>query len=172
MPRDHDETMAEELDSHEYALLARFRYALRGFMRFSEEAAEAVGLTAQQYQALLVLRAAAPEQRPTINDLAQQLFIKHNSAVGLVDRLTLQSLIARVPSPEDARKVRLRLTAKGERVLARLASVHREELRRIGPQVRELLHQITLATQGMQANAGTRERARSSNASHARIRSD
>ena len=88
---------------------------------------------------------AAADGQVTINDLAQQLLIRHNSAVGLVDRLTAQSLLARAPSSEDGRKVCLRLTAKGNRVLAKLAEVHREELRRIGPQPEALLRDITRA---------------------------
>lgn len=136
------------IGSHEYALLATFRYALREFMHFSESAAAGVGLTAQQYQALLAVRACPEDQRVTINDLARQLLIRHNSAVGLVDRLDQQGLVAREPSPLDGRKVFLRLTAKGDRVLERLASVHREELGRIGPQLRQLLQQITRATEG------------------------
>jgi len=130
------------LDATEYQQLASFRYALRSFLRFSESAAEKVGLTAQQYQALLAVCAAA-DGRVTINDLAQQLLIRHNSAVGLVDRLTAQGLLAREPSAQDGRKVYLRLTAKGDRVLEKLAEVHREELRRIGPQLEALLHEIT-----------------------------
>jgi DNA-binding MarR family transcriptional regulator len=132
-----------QLDSHEYELLAAFRHALRGFMRFSELEAEKGGLTAQNYQALLALRACPAGGRLTINGLAQQLMIRHNSAVGLVDRLTKQRLVAREPAPEDARKVYLRLSAKGDRVLHKLAEVHREELRRIGPQLESLLHSIT-----------------------------
>lgn len=141
----HDRRQQAPLDAHEYALLAAFRYALRGFMHFSESAAKGVGLNAQQYQAMLAVR-GYPEDRPvTINDLAQQLLIRHNTAVGLVDRLDKQGLIARRPSPVDGRQVYLRLTAKGERMLERLASVHREELRRIEPQLRLLLQQITRA---------------------------
>jgi DNA-binding MarR family transcriptional regulator len=135
------------LDAGEYRQLALFRYALRSFLRFSEAAAEKVGLTAQHYQALLAV-CATPGGRVTINDLAQQLLIRHNSAVGLADRLTNQGLVAREPSPEDGRKVYLRLTAKGDRVLERLAEVHREELRRIAPQLRQLLQQITQAQNG------------------------
>ena len=105
--------------------------------------AEKRGLTAQHYQALLSLRACPQGERLTINDLAQQLLIRHNSAVGLVDRLTRRALVAREPAPEDRRKVYLRLTAKGERLLERLAEVHREELRRIGPQLEALLEQIS-----------------------------
>jgi DNA-binding MarR family transcriptional regulator len=129
------------LDAGEYQQLASFRYALRSFLRFSEAAAEKVGLTAQHYQALLAL--CATPGRVTINELAQQLLIRHNSAVGLVDRLNDQGLVAREPAPEDGRKVYLRLTAKGDRILEKLAEVHREELQRIGPQLEALLHQIT-----------------------------
>jgi DNA-binding MarR family transcriptional regulator len=128
------------LDAAEYRQLASFRYALRGFLRFSEAAAEKVGLTAQHYQALLAV--CASSGTVTINDLAQQLLIRHNSAVGLVDRLVGQGLLTREPAPEDRRKVYLRLTAKGDRVLRKLAEVHREELRRIGPQLEALLHSI------------------------------
>jgi DNA-binding MarR family transcriptional regulator len=135
------------LDAAEYQQLASFRYALRSFLRFSEAAAEKVGLTAQHYQALLAVCATA-DGHVTINDLAQQLLIRHNSAVGLVDRLTAQGLLAREPSAEDGRKVHLRLTSKGDRVLEKLAEVHREELRRIGPQLEDLLHDITRAETG------------------------
>lgn len=134
-----------KLDAHEYALLASLRHALRGFMRFSEAEAEKGGLTARNYQALLTVRACPEGERVTINDLALQLMIRHNSAVGLVDRLARQGLVAREPAPEDRRKVYLRLTAKGDRVLGQLAAVHREELRRIGPQLEALLQQIIRA---------------------------
>jgi DNA-binding MarR family transcriptional regulator len=132
------------LDASEYQQLASFRFALRSFLRFSEVAAQKVGLTAQHYQALLAVCASA-DGHVTINDLAKQLLIRHNSAVGLVDRLTSQGLVSREPSPDDGRKVILRLTAKGDRVLEKLAEVHREELRRIGPQLESLLHLITQA---------------------------
>jgi DNA-binding MarR family transcriptional regulator len=146
MPQDNRRRRIS-LDTHEYALLAAFRYALRSFLHFIESAAEGAGLSAQHYQAMLVVRGCPEDRRLTINDLAQQLLIRHNSAVGLVDRLHKQGLVAREPSPIDGRKVYLRLTAKGERVLERLAGVHREELRRIGPQLRQLLQQITRATE-------------------------
>jgi DNA-binding MarR family transcriptional regulator len=128
----------------EYARLAAFRLAVRSFLHFSEEAAATVGLTGQHHQALLVLR-AWPEGRPvTINDLAQQLFIKHNSAVGLVDRLTGEGLVVRMPCSTDRRKVELRLTERGSRVLARLVERHRGELLRIGPELERFFHDLSL----------------------------
>ena len=121
------------LTTRDYAQLAAFRHALRGFTRFTEAAAAEVGLTTQHYQAMLVLRGCPDDQRVTIKDLADQLFIKHNSAVGLVDRLAQERLIVREPSSIDRRKVELRLTGRGRQVLARLVAMHRGELQRIGP---------------------------------------
>ncbi len=122
------------LATGDYGRLASFRYALRKFLRFSEDAAEAVGLTSQHYQAMLVLRACPEDRRVTIADLARHLLIKHNSAVGLVDRLVDLDLAARTTARDDRRKVELSLTTRGRTVLARLAAAHRTELRRVGPQ--------------------------------------
>jgi DNA-binding MarR family transcriptional regulator len=113
------------LKTRDYARLAAFRQAVREFLRFSEEAAEALGLTAQHYQAMLILRACPEGSVVTINDLARQLFIKHHSAVGLVDRLAAEGLVARAASLADRRKVELRLSARGRQVLAKLAAMHR-----------------------------------------------
>ena len=121
------------LSTADYARLAAFRYALRKFLRFSEEAAAESGITGQHYQAMLILRACPEDRRTTIADLAQQLLIKHNSAVELVDRLVQQDLAMREASSADRRKVELRLTVRGRQMLAKLAATHRRELRRIGP---------------------------------------
>jgi len=121
------------LTTRDYARLAAFRHALRRFLRFSEEAAAAVGLTGQHYQAMLVVRGWPEDGRVTINDLAQQLLIRHNSAVELVDRLVEEDLLRREVSTGDRRKVELRLTSRGRDVLAKLAALHRSELQKIGP---------------------------------------
>ena len=122
-----------KLATHHYAQLASFRHTLRGFLRFSEAAAAEEGLTTQHYQAMLILRGWPEGESLTIADLAQRLLIKHNSAVGLVDRLVAEGLVVRERSSVDRRKVHLRLSTRGRQVLARLAAMHRTELRRIGP---------------------------------------
>ena len=127
------------LQTSDYARLAKFRHALREFLHFSEDAAAAAGLTAQHYQAMLILRACPEDRRVTINDLAHELLIKHNSAVGLVDRLVEEGLVVRQPSSADRRKVELRLSARGRQVLSKLAGMHRSELQRIGPVLKRLL---------------------------------
>jgi DNA-binding MarR family transcriptional regulator len=131
------------LATQDYAQLAAFRRALREFLHFSEGAAAAAGLTAQYYQTMLIVRACPEDQSITINDLAQQLFIKHNSAVGLVDRLVQEDLVQRTPSKSDRRKVELRLTIEGRKVLAKLAAMHRRELQRIGPLLRAFFTELS-----------------------------
>ncbi len=122
-----------KLTTSDYAQLAAFRHDLLRFLRFSEAAAAAAGLTGQHYQAMLVLRGWPEDQRVSISDLAQHLLIKHNSAVGLVDRLEQEGLVVREPSSVDRRRVELHLTGRGRQVLAKLAAMHRSELQRVGP---------------------------------------
>jgi DNA-binding MarR family transcriptional regulator len=130
------------LHTADYARLAAFRQGLREFLRFSEEAAERVGLLTQHYQAMLILRACPEGLTVTINDLARQLLIKHNSAVGLVDRLVKEGLVRRTVSATDRRKVELQLSARGRQVLAKLAATHRSELGRIGPELKRLIAEV------------------------------
>ena len=132
-----------KLATRDYAQLAAFRHTLRKFLRFSEMAAADVGLTSQHYQAMLVVRGCPEDLRITINDLAQQLLIKHNSAVELVDRLAEEDLVLREASPVDRRKVQLRLTGRGRQVLAKLAAMHRRELQRIGPVLRRFFGEMS-----------------------------
>ena len=130
------------LTTADYARLAAFRAQVREFLHFSEDAAAKAGLTAQHYQAMLILRACPEGEAVTINDLARQLFIRHNSAVGLVDRLVREGLVAREAAKGDRRKVELRLSSRGRQVLAKLAGMHRRELERIGPLLKQLIADV------------------------------
>ncbi len=131
-----------KLATRDYAELASFRYSLRAFLRFSEAAASNEGLTSQHYQAMLILRGWPDSLPVSINDLAQHLLIKHNSAVGLVDRLANERLVVREASTDDRRKVQLRLSSRGRQLLAKLAAVHRDELRRIGPIMKRFFSEL------------------------------
>ncbi len=132
-----------KLKTEDYAKLAEFRLLLRTFLRFSEVAAAAEGLTSQHYQAMLVLRGWSGHDVPTINDLSRELLIKHNSAVGLVDRLVEGGLARRERSRVDGRKVEIHLTRQGRDVLARLAAVHRRELTQIGPVLSQFFAELS-----------------------------
>ena len=65
--------------------LARFRYELRKFLRFSEQAARNAGLTPQQHQLLLGVAGFTGRGWATISELAEFLQERHNAVVGLVD---------------------------------------------------------------------------------------
>ena len=132
------------LTTRHYAQLAAWRRALRTFLRFSEGAAAEVGLGAQQYQAMLVVRGWAEARPLTIGDLAEQLYIKHNTAVSLVDRLVQRGLMTRTVSSADRRKVELALTTRGRTVLATLAALHRRELQRLGPVFKRFFAELSL----------------------------
>lgn len=134
--------MDEVVTKAEYEMLAAFRYTLRQFLHFSEEAAKAVGLTPQQHQALLAVMGYPQRDRITIGELAERLQIRHHSTVGLVDRLAAQGLLAREPAGSDRRQVYVRLAPAGLELLERLSSAHKEELRRVGPQLNEMLQRL------------------------------
>ena len=127
------------LSTADYQAMATFRHALRRFAAFSEAAALSAGLTPQQHQALLAIRAHAGEEPMTISELADQLLIKNHSAVGLVARLVDRRLVTRGPSPLDRRRILLRLTPEAERVLERVVGANLHELSASEPIFRELL---------------------------------
>jgi DNA-binding MarR family transcriptional regulator len=130
----------------EYERLASFRYALRRFLRFSEEAAIAAGVPPHQHQALLAIKGFSGQDQPiTVGELAERLQIAHHSAVGLVQRLIKEDLVQKQQALQDRRQMQLRLSTHGEEILSKLSSIHREELRRIAPQLQTLLDQFANA---------------------------
>src|ERR1700686_4335094 len=97
------------LTDADYQTLAAFRYELRRFTRFSENAAKSAGLTPQQHQALLAIRSMSGSGT-SIGDLAEFLMLQPHSASELIDRLALLDLVSRVPAKHDRRSVTLNLT--------------------------------------------------------------
>jgi DNA-binding MarR family transcriptional regulator len=129
----------------DYETLASFRYELRKFLRFSEEAAHQHDLTPLQYQALLAIEGFPGRNQVTIGELAEQLQIAAHGAVGLVDRLEAAKFIEREPCEQDRRRVIVRLTKLGQGKLEKLAKVHREELREAGPLLVKILKRVETA---------------------------
>ncbi|HEV2627727.1 MAG TPA: MarR family transcriptional regulator [Pseudolabrys sp.] len=130
---------ARQLADADYERLAEFRYLLRQFMIFSEDAAGQAGLTAQQHQALLAIKGFGRDKPLTTGELAERLGVRHHSAVGLIDRLLSKSLVKRQSGAEDRRQVLLTLTPKAEAMLAKLSAAHRDELKRLAPLLQTLL---------------------------------
>jgi DNA-binding MarR family transcriptional regulator len=130
------------LTDRDYRTLARFRHALRVFLRFSEEAARREGLTPGQHQLLLAVRGFPSDEAPTIGELADHLQLQHHSVVELVDRAVAAKLVRRKTDVHDRRRQRLSLTATGSKTLERLSAVHRAELREFRDQMNDVLQQL------------------------------
>ena len=126
-----DDGPVHPLSKSEFEALAAFRFAIRSYLRFSEQTVRAHGLTPQQYQLLLALKGFPGRDWATVTELAERLQLRHHTVVELVDRAARQDLVARTSDPDDARVVRIVLAAAGERSLALLSALHRDELARM-----------------------------------------
>jgi DNA-binding MarR family transcriptional regulator len=108
--------------------MADFRYELRRFLRYSEDVTRRHGVTPLQYQMLLQVKGYPGTDEATVGGLAERLQAKHHGVVALVSRCEDAGLVVRRSSDEDRRAVVVELTPKGERLLERLAQLHRNEL--------------------------------------------
>ena len=131
-----------DLTSGQYRDLAEFRRQIRRFLYFSEATAKEHGIEAQQHQLLLAVRGLPEGTNPTIREIASRLFLRHHSAVELVNRLEHAGAIVRRPGVQDRREVWIRLTPAGRVMLRRLALAHRTELERSGPELAQSLNSM------------------------------
>jgi DNA-binding MarR family transcriptional regulator len=121
-----------------FRLVADWRAALRDFMSGSKEILKKHEVTSMQYQTLLAIRVSDEPEGLSMNGLAGYLGVRHNSAVGLINRLEAHGLVLRARSQRDRRVAHLRLTEEGENTLEVLAEAHSQELNRIRPEMRRI----------------------------------
>jgi DNA-binding MarR family transcriptional regulator len=116
------------LKKKDFEALSDFRYQMRRFLRFSEEIVRSEGVTPLQYLLMLHIKGYPAREWATVGELAERLQSHHHGTVALVSRCDKLGLVKRRVSAEDRRRVEIRLTPKGERILERLARLHRAEL--------------------------------------------
>jgi DNA-binding MarR family transcriptional regulator len=121
----------EALTKQDFEALARFRFGIRRYLRFSEETVRRHGVAPQQYQLMLAIKGFPGRDWAMVRELAERLQLRHHSVVELVNRAQSQRLVRRTADPDDARAVRVALTDHGEQLLGRLSALHRDELRRM-----------------------------------------
>lgn len=121
-----------------YRLVSEWRATLRDFMSASKEILRRNQITSMQYQTLLAIRVSDEPDGMSMNALASYLGVRHNSAVGLINRLEAHGLVNRTRSQRDRRVAHLRLTEQGENALEALAEAHSQELGRIRPEIRRI----------------------------------
>ncbi len=112
------------LTRQDFERLLEFRTSLREFQRWSEDQAQAAGLTHVQHQLLVAVKGHPGSKPPTVGDLADYLLLRPHSAVELVDRAEAAGLVERTHDPDDGRVVRVQLTGKGDRIVVRLTRAH------------------------------------------------
>lgn len=122
-------TLARGLTKANFELLSEFRYQMRRFERFSEQAAQGEGITPLQYLLLLHIKGYPGRAWATVGELAERLQSQHHGVVALVSRCEALGLVKRRTSETDRRQVEVHLEEAGETLLARLAAMHRAELK-------------------------------------------
>ncbi|HEY7302729.1 MAG TPA: MarR family transcriptional regulator [Bryobacteraceae bacterium] len=125
-----------------YQQLAEFRYRIRSFVHFSEEAVRAAGIEPQQHQLLLAVKGLPEGARPTVTTLSHRLCLKHHSTVELINRLEQRGAVVRRHSDQDRREVLIELTGFGEEVLERLSVLHWQEVQSLAPALSGALEAI------------------------------
>lgn len=123
----------KKLSRPQYKALAEFRYQIRKYSRYMEEAARSCGYHPQQYQLLLAIEGLPDGKAPTIKTLAERMQLNHNSTVELVDRCEKRGLLRRTHDGVSRREVTLVPTSAGMRMMEDQANASRAELREIGP---------------------------------------
>ncbi len=116
------------LQKSEFEALSRFRYQLRRFLRFSEQVTRKNGITPLQYLLLLHIKGFPGRDRATVGELAERLQAQHHGVVALISRCEKLGWVRRVQGQADRREVEVHLTAKGGRMAAKMAQLHRDEL--------------------------------------------
>jgi DNA-binding MarR family transcriptional regulator len=128
------------LNKMEFETLSQFRYQLRRFLRFSEQVTRRNGITPLQYLLLLHIKGFPGRNWATVGELAERLQAQHHGVVALTSRCEKLGWVVREQGKTDRREVEVHLTAKGERMIAKMAQLHRDEL--LNPEGSFLLPQL------------------------------
>lgn len=132
------------INKREIEALSAFRYRLRRFLRFSEQVTRRHGITPLQYLLLLHVKGFPGREWATVGELAERLQAQHHGVVALISRCEKLGWVSREQGKTDRREVEVHLTATGERMVAKMAQLHRDEL--LSPEGSFLLPQL----QGLQ----------------------
>lgn len=130
------------LSDRQYRSLARFRYALRVFLRFSEVSAREAGITPAQHQLMLATRGWPGDGSPAVGDLAEMLQSTPQSTLELARRAEEAGLVTLSSDPDDRRRQLVSLTAAGATKLDELSLLHRDELRRFRREMNDVLDEL------------------------------
>jgi len=101
-------------------IIDNLRRIFQAINEYSRTAEKTTGLTGPQLWALKILDSASPIR---VSDLAQRMYLRPATVVGILDRLEMKGLVSRTRSTEDRRAVDLTLTETGKRLAAKSPEV-------------------------------------------------
>ncbi len=151
--------MGQPVVAKAYQELAEFRYRIVSYLKKADQGARAAGLEPQQYLLLLGLRGLPAGTEPSIRLLADRLRVRHHSAVGLIDRLERRGLVRRERAKDDRRRVLVRLTARGNGLLGKVAKERIADLRIMAPALVHALSAIVVIANGQSRHGRKKRRA-------------
>lgn len=115
-------TPPKTIDKQRLEALSDFRFRLRSFLRFSEDAAREEGITVLQYQVLLHTQGFVGREWASISEIAERLQAQAHGVVALVSRCEESGLVRRKASTTDRRQVEVHLLPAGREKLEVLAA--------------------------------------------------
>lgn len=96
-------------------VLVSLRRIIRATDLHSRRLGKETGLTTPQ---LVIMRAIDAHAEPTVSEIGRYVSLSQATVTNILNRLQLHRLVARERSRVDKRRVNVKLTAKGRRLLA------------------------------------------------------
>jgi DNA-binding MarR family transcriptional regulator len=154
-----------QLDPLTEGLVARIVRLSRHFRSFLDESAAPHNMSAEEWEAMSVLRRTQMSGDATPGRLARDLLLTPAAATARIDRLERKGFVRRTPHPTDRRAVRLELTPAGDDAWHQAAGVQQERERLVvnhltaaqRKHLNNLLRHLTLAAESQQALGSTRD---------------
>jgi DNA-binding MarR family transcriptional regulator len=115
--------------------LVEFWFRVQEFLRTRRAFAKSEGLDPREYELLLMLKALAGRRSVNVSFIAENLFVHHHVAAGMVKDLARRGLVSAQRSQRDRRSLSLRLTREGDALLARIVERSVEGLASEGPEI-------------------------------------
>ncbi len=142
-----------ELDTAPLGVVIRVMSLYRSFLREATRALEPLGLELWEYDVLSALRRQGRPFTLSATRLARETGLSTGAMTNRIDRLEARGLVERKPHADDRRRVMVRLTRQGRKVIDE-AIQHRldaadESLRELNPkqkaQLANLLREVVLS---------------------------
>jgi len=110
--------------SEEHEVLLNIVVAGQMLEKEADRLVQGFGLSRAQLNIMMLLRYQSGASGPDHQSFGRMLVVNRSNVTGLLDRMEKTGLVERIPDAGDRRVKRVRLTAKGVRVLAEAEKVY------------------------------------------------